>query len=67
MIALSQSSYIDKVLKKFAIKDSKKGGQPSRTRITLSLDDYPKTSKEKEYMKKVPYTSVVEILMYAML
>ena len=34
MIALYQSSYIDKVLKKFSMKDSKKGGQPSRTGIT---------------------------------
>ena len=62
MIALSQSSYIDKVLKKFAMQDSKKGGQPSRTGITLSLDDCPKTSEEK-----VPYASAMGSLMYAML
>ena len=67
MIVLSQSSYIDKVLKKFAMQDSKKGGQPSKTRITLSLDDYPKTSEEKVYMEKVPYASAMGSLMYAML
>ena len=67
MIALSQSSYIDKVLKKFAMQDSKKGGQPSRTGITLSLDDCLKTSEEKVYMEKVPYASAVGSLMYAML
>lgn len=67
MIALSQSSYIDKVLKKFAMQDSKKGGQPSRLGITLSLDDCPKTSMEKEYMEKVPYALAVGSLMYAML
>ena len=67
MIVLSQFSYIDKVLKKFAMQDSKKGGQHSRTGITLSLDDCPKTSKEKVYMEKVPYASAVGSLMYAIL
>ena len=67
MIALSQSSYIDKVLKKFAMQDSKKGEQPSRIGITLSLDDCLKTSEEKVYMEKVPYALAVGSLMYAML
>ena len=67
MIALSQSSYIDKVLKKFAMQDSKKGGQPSRTGIALSLDDCSKTSEEKVYMEKVPYALAVGSLMYVML
>ena len=63
MIALSQSSYIDKVLKKFAMQDSKKRGQPSRTG---TLDDCLKTSEEKVYMEKVPYASAVGSLMYVM-
>ena len=67
MIVLSQSSHIEKVLKKFAMKDSKKGGQPSRTGITLSLDKCPKTSEEKVYIEKVPDASAVGSLMYAML
>ena len=66
IIALSQSSYIENVLKKFVMQDSKKGGQPSRTRITLSLDDYPKTSKEKVYMEKVPNASAMGSPMCAM-
>ena len=66
MIALPQSSYIDKVLKKFAMQDSKRGGQPSRIGITLSLHDCPKTSEEKVYKEKVPYASAVESLMYVM-
>ena len=62
MVALSQSLYIDKILKKFAMQDSTNGGQPSRTGMTLSLDDYPKTFMEKDLMEKVHYTSAVEIL-----
>ena len=49
------------------MQDSKKGGQPSKTGITVSLDDCPKTSEEKVYMEKVPYASAVGSLMYVML
>ena len=63
MIALSQSSYIDKVLNKFAMQDSKQGGQPSKTGITLSLDNCPKTSEDKVYMEKVTYASAVGSLL----
>ena len=52
MIVLFQSSYINKVFEKLAMQDSNKGGQPSRIGITLSLDDLPKISKEKEYIEK---------------
>ena len=67
MIVLSQASYIDKILEKYAMQNCKKGGQPSRSGITLSNSDCPKTSEEREYMAKVPYASVVGSLMYAML
>ena len=66
-ITLSQASYIDKVLERFSMKDSKKGAQPFRIGIKLSRDDCPKTSEERERMKNVPYASAVGSLMYAML
>ena len=66
-IALSQALYIDKVLERFSMKDSKKGAQPFRIGIKLSSDDCPKTSEERERMKDVPYASAVGSLMYAML
>ena len=40
------------MFEKLARQVSNKGGQPSRFGIALSLDDYPKTSKEKEYIEK---------------
>ena len=67
MIALSQASYIDKIIDKYAMQEAKKGSQPSIAGLTLSLDDCPKTSEEREHMSKVPYASVVGSLMYAML
>jgi len=67
MIALSQASYIDKVLERFSMKDSKKGAQPFRMGIKLSRDDCPKTSEDRKRMKDVPYASAVGSFMYAML
>ena len=67
MIALSQASYIDKILERYEMQNFKKGGQPSRSGITLSNSDCPKTSEEREYMTKVPYVSVVGSLKYTIL
>ncbi|KAG8499336.1 hypothetical protein CXB51_005851 [Gossypium anomalum] len=67
MIALSQASYIDKVLEHFVMTDSKPGVQPTPSGFHLSLDDYPKTAKEREHMSKVSYALAVGSLMYVML
>ncbi|KAA3484054.1 gag/pol protein [Gossypium australe] len=64
MIALSLASYIDKILEGYAMIDLKKGNQPSISRFHLSLEDYPKTTKERENMKKVPYASIVGSVMH---
>ncbi|WRX12109.1 Integrase [Theobroma cacao] len=66
-IALSQASYIDKILAKFAMLDSKKGFMPSRHGIKLSKEMSPKTPEEVEYMRRIPYASAIGTLMYAML
>ncbi|KAL5555280.1 hypothetical protein UlMin_037516 [Ulmus minor] len=67
MLALSQASYIDKILEKYGMQDSKKGQQPMRHGIALSKDMSPKTSQEVNSMRKIPYASAVGSLMYAML
>ena len=46
MLALSQALYIDKILEKYGMQDSKKGQQPMRHGIALSKDMSPKTSEE---------------------
>ena len=63
MIALSQASYIYKIIEKFAMQKAKKS---SIADLILSLDDCPKTSEEREHMNKVPYASTVGSLIYAM-
>ena len=67
MVELSQASCIDKIIDKSAMQEVKKGTQPSTAGLTLSLDDCPMTSEERERMSKVPYASAVGSLMYAML
>ena len=67
IIALSQENYIDSILSKYNMQDSKKGFTPFKYGINLSQDQCPMTTEEKEYMKTVPYASTVGSLMYVML
>jgi hypothetical protein len=67
MLGLSQATYIDVILARFSMQDSKKGFLPFRHGINLSKDQCPKTPEEMVKMKAVPYASAVGSLMYAML
>lgn len=66
-IALSQAGYVDTVLSRFNMQDAKKGFLPFRHGIYLSKEMCPKTPKEIEEMRRVPYASAIGSLMYAML
>ena len=65
LLALSQSSYIDKVLARFSMQDSKIGLLPTRHGIILSKEQCPKTPHEEEDMRRIPYALAVGSLMYA--
>ncbi|KAA3488166.1 gag/pol protein [Gossypium australe] len=67
MIALSQASYIDKVLEHITMTDAKPDTQLIALGFYLSLDDCPETAEEREHMSKAPYASVVGSLMHAIL
>ena len=67
LIGLSQSTYIDKVLKRFHMDESKRGYVPMGTGILLSKTHCPSTSDEQEKMSKIPYASAIGSIMYAML
>ena len=66
-LALSQTSYIDKMLIRYKMQDSKKGLLPFKHRVHLSKEQSPKTPQEVEDMRHIPYESAVGSLMYAML
>ena len=66
-LAMSQASYIDKMLSRYKMQNSKKGLLPYRYGIHLSKEQCPKTPQEVEDMRNIPYASAVGSLMYAML
>ncbi|KAJ9562356.1 hypothetical protein OSB04_007516 [Centaurea solstitialis] len=67
LIGLSQSTYIDKILKKFRMDESKKGFIPMQHGIVLSITQCPVSSQDQDKMKSVPYASAIGSIMYAML
>ncbi len=67
LIGLSQSTYVDKVLKRFNMHDSKKGLLPMSPGTFLSKTQSPKTADEQKKMNEVPYASAIGSIMYAMI
>lgn len=66
LIGLSQEPYIDKILARFNMTDSKKGNIPMTHGTSLSKKDSPSTSDEIQKMKNVPFASAIGSIMYAM-
>ncbi|KAJ8753578.1 hypothetical protein K2173_022819 [Erythroxylum novogranatense] len=67
LLGLSQSTYIDKMLKRFSMEQSKRGYLPITHGITLSKSMYPKTQDERMRMDMIPHAFAVGSIMYAML
>ncbi|GJU19487.1 hypothetical protein Tco_1152829 [Tanacetum coccineum] len=66
LIALNQSAYIDKTLKRYMIDASKCGTIPMQPNVDLSNTQGPSTPAEVKRMKGIPYASVVGSIMYTM-
>ncbi|KAK9043585.1 hypothetical protein V6N11_071921 [Hibiscus sabdariffa] len=67
LLGLSQSMYIDKVLKRFSMEESKRGFLPMRHGISLSKEMCPSTPQERERMSQISYASAIGSIMYAMI
>ncbi|KAJ9547196.1 hypothetical protein OSB04_019739 [Centaurea solstitialis] len=65
ILRLSQTSYIDKVLDRFGMLDSKSRDTPIAKGDKFSLKQCPKNELEIKEMQKFPYASAVGSLMYA--
>eukprot|EP00253_Pinus_taeda_P028025 PITA_28025 len=63
---LNQRKYIETILQRFNMQDSKPMKVPIPVGVRLSAKQCPKTQEEEEDMSRVPYESVVGSLMYAM-
>ncbi|RDX66209.1 hypothetical protein CR513_55043, partial [Mucuna pruriens] len=64
ILRLSQENYINKVLKRFNMKDSKLGDTLIAKGDKFSLKQCPNDDLERNEMQKIPYSSVVGSLMY---
>ncbi|KAJ9541506.1 hypothetical protein OSB04_028012 [Centaurea solstitialis] len=64
LIGLSQSTYIDKILKRFRMDESKKEFIPMQHGIVLSKTQCPVSSQDQDKMKLVPYASAIGSIIY---
>ena len=67
LIGLTQNTYLDKVLKKFKMDQSKKGFLPVLQCVKLSQTQSPSTAEDTEKMKVIPYALAIGSIMYSML
>ncbi|KAK1424219.1 hypothetical protein QVD17_19540 [Tagetes erecta] len=67
LLWLNQSTYIDKMMTRFKMENSKKGGVPMTKGTVLNKSQSPSTDIENKRMEAVPYASAIGSIMYAML
>nr|GEZ27613.1 hypothetical protein [Tanacetum cinerariifolium] len=65
LIGLCQSAYIEKILKRYCMKNSKCRSIPMQEKLKLSKSQGASTPAELKRMQNVPYASAVGSIMYA--
>ncbi|GJU58178.1 retrotransposon protein, putative, ty1-copia subclass [Tanacetum coccineum] len=65
LIGLSQSAYMDKILKRYRMDNSKHGHIPMQERLDLNKTQGASTPEKVKHMQNVPYASAVGSIMYA--
>ncbi|GJR59785.1 putative RNA-directed DNA polymerase [Tanacetum coccineum] len=63
LIVLSQSAYLEKILKKFRMENSKKGYTPMMEKYDYRKSQVAKTSSEVQRMQRVLYASAIGSIM----
>nr|GFD18137.1 hypothetical protein [Tanacetum cinerariifolium] len=64
LISISQSAYLEKILKKFRMENSKKGYTPMIEKPEYRKSQGSKTPTEVQRMRRVPYALTVGLIMY---
>ncbi|GJU66331.1 retrotransposon protein, putative, ty1-copia subclass [Tanacetum coccineum] len=64
LIGLSQNAYMDTILKRYKMDNSKRSHIPMQERLNLNKSQGAQTPKEVNRMKNVPYASAVGSIMY---
>nr|GFC80250.1 hypothetical protein [Tanacetum cinerariifolium] len=65
LIGLCQSAYIEKILKRHCMENSKHGSIPMQEKLKLSKSQGASTPAEMKRMQNVPYASAIGSIMYA--
>ncbi|GKA21841.1 retrotransposon protein, putative, ty1-copia subclass, partial [Tanacetum coccineum] len=65
LIGLGQNAYMDKILKRYRMDNSKRGHIPMQERLDLNKTQGASTPEEVKRMQNVPYASAVGSIMYA--
>ncbi|GJU92850.1 retrotransposon protein, putative, ty1-copia subclass [Tanacetum coccineum] len=65
LIGLCQSAYIEKILKRYYMENSKCGHIPMQEKLKLSKSQGASTPTEVKRMHNIPYASAVGSIMYA--
>nr|GFC02741.1 retrotransposon protein, putative, Ty1-copia subclass [Tanacetum cinerariifolium] len=65
LIGLCQSAYIEKILKRYCMENSKRGSILMQEKLKLSKSQGASTPAELKRMQNVPYASAVGSIMYA--
>ncbi|GJR89450.1 retrotransposon protein, putative, ty1-copia subclass [Tanacetum coccineum] len=65
LIGLCQRAYIEKILKKFYMENSKRGTIPMQEKLKLSKSQGASTPAEIRCMQNIPYALAVGSIMYA--
>ncbi|GJV46118.1 retrotransposon protein, putative, ty1-copia subclass [Tanacetum coccineum] len=60
LIGLGQNAYMDKILKRYRMDNSKRGHIPLQERLDLNKTQGASTPEEVNHMQNVPYASAVE-------
>nr|GEY68445.1 hypothetical protein [Tanacetum cinerariifolium] len=64
LIGLCQSAYIEKILKRYCMENSKRGSIPMQEKVKLSKSQGASTPAEMKRMQNIPYASAVGSIMY---
>nr|GEV71957.1 retrotransposon protein, putative, Ty1-copia subclass [Tanacetum cinerariifolium] len=64
LIGLWQKAYIEKILKRYYVENSKRGTIPMQEKLKLITSQGASTPAEKQHMQNIPYTLVVGSIMY---
>nr|GEU54606.1 integrase core domain, putative [Tanacetum cinerariifolium] len=65
LIGLGQNAYMDKILKRYKMDNSKRGHIPMQERLNLNKTQGASTPKEVKRMQNVPYALAMGSIMYS--